>query len=106
MELYFNKGIAGKEDKLTNIISVFSDNFMVLNCMFNIGFETSDNIAFALMANGIEINRIALGLFKDQYLTVSNMININMLIAKPGSSVQISLIENGSGPFDLKINYI
>jgi len=36
MELHFNKGIKGKEDKLTNSISVFSENFIILNCVFNV----------------------------------------------------------------------
>ncbi len=106
MELLFNKGIAGKEDKLINGISVFSENFMVLNCVFSIGFENSGSVVFALTANGKEINRIPLTLFKDQYLTVSNMININMLVAKPGDFVEVSMVEYGNKPFELKLNYI
>ena len=105
MELHFGKGINGKEDVLSNTIPIFSKNFMVLNCVFDFGFESADEIVFSFKANEKEINRIALRDCKDQYLTIRHMININQLIVKEENSVEISIVEHGES-FDLKLNYI
>lgn len=79
---------------------------MVLNCTFDIGFESADSIIFSVKENGDEILRIVLKDCMDLYMPESNMININKLIAKQKNSIEITIVEHSDKPFDLTLTYI
>lgn len=106
MELNFNKDIKGKQDKLSNTITFFQKNFMVLNCTFDVGFESADSIVFSVKENGAEILRVVLKDCMDLYMPESNMININKLIAKQENSIEITIVQHSGKPFDLMLTYI
>ncbi|MBI2270312.1 MAG: hypothetical protein HYU69_08145 [Bacteroidetes bacterium] len=106
MELTFNRGIQSNPDKLSHTITFFQKNFMVLNCTFDIGFESADSIIFSVKENGDEILRIVLKDCMDLYMPESNMININKLIAKQKNSIEITIVEHSDKPFDLTLTYI
>lgn len=104
MELNFKRGIPGKQDKMSHIVTFFQKNFMILNCTFDAGFENADKFIFSVNENGVEIGRIILNNCMDLYMPESNMININKLIVKKGNSLEISIVESGGRPFDLNLN--
>lgn len=106
MELIFRRGINGKSDKLSNTVTFFQKNFMVLNCTFDFGFGHADRISFSINENGAELSKIVLKDCFDLYMPESNMININKLIAKQENTLEINLLMDGDIPFDLKLNYI